>query len=148
MQTELTKQKLAELAADPANQVYYYPEEDKEQVTTEPSLTVQEARNVIQEIRVRAAVLHTQFPDWSVEQIQNKLCRENPSFAAFSRTHEMLWTKVSAFDAPVHHLKHVQKMLEVLERHEKKEITMEEARQLIAFYMTRHTLVKQPRRKP
>jgi hypothetical protein len=144
MQTELTKQKLAELAADPANQVYYYPEEEKQ---PEPSLTVQEARNVIQEIRARAAVLHTQLPDWSVEQIQNKLCRENPSFAAFSLTHSLLWTKVSAFDAPAHHLKHVQKMLEVLERQEKKEITMEEARQLIAFYMTRHTLVKQPKRK-
>lgn len=145
MQAQLTKQKLAELAADPLNKVYYY--EDDQKPPEKPPMPVQEARNMIQKIRNRVAELHAQLPDWSVVQLQNKLCRENPDFAAFSISHELLWDKVSAFNAPPHHLKHVNKMLEVLERQEKNEISMEEARQLIAFYMTQNTALKQPKRR-
>jgi len=44
-------------------------------------------------------------------------------------------------------MKWVTKMLDTLERQEKKEITMEEAKQLIAFYMQQQMAVKTPKRK-
>jgi len=147
MQQQLTKQKLAELAEDPNNRVFYYEEEDKNAPAPSLALPVATARSLVFRIRQRALELHANYPDWTAAQVQNKMRRENPDVAAFSFSHTMLWEKISLFDMPQNQMKWVTKMLDTLERQEKKEITMEEAKQLIAFYMQQQMAVKTPKRK-
>lgn len=142
----LTDQKLQELAANPQNQVFYYDQAEIAEAEAK-RLTVTESRKMVSQIRSRTLELHSIFPKWTVKQIQNKLCRERTDFAQFQETHTTLFTKIADPQAPPHHLTHVKHMLDTLERQEKGEITADEAKELIAFYIDRNTNKKVPKRK-
>jgi len=144
---QLSEAKLQELAEDPNNIVYRL-QDDKEK-PAENILTAQETRKMVQQIRYRARVLHEELPTWSVKQIQNKLCREKEEWAALARNDSWnrLWQKVSDFNAPPHEIKHVMHIIDVMEREEKKEITHEEAKQLVTFYLQQNVGKKLPKRK-
>jgi hypothetical protein len=144
---QLSEAKLRELAENPNNMVYHY-QDQPDSAATPPVTSAQESRKMVQEIRYRCKALHEEYPEWTKQQIQNKLCRENPVWRNLSQTQNRLWQKISDFDAPPHEIKHVHHILTVMEREEKKEITHEEAKSLVTFYLQQNVGKKTPKRNP
>lgn len=143
---QLSEAKLRELAEDP-NNIVYQPQQEERKPST--GLSAAETRKMAQQIRCRAKILHEEYPTWTVQQVRNKLCRENVEWGKLARNESWnrLWQKISAFDAPPHEVKHVMHILNVMEREENKEITYEESKQLITFYLQQNTGKKIPKRK-